>query len=200
MGGLLLLGTFCFLTAYLLTGTASLTLPPTPLDSPRSLTITSPINASVAVSPEECTSSLIWTGSTAYDKDFTQSCYQAWIIFLNTDLFKHKSEAFEFLYQGVSPAYPNLPKMITPRRYIQGKSKVLIGCHVTSLIKLHLESCTLLIANLVDLPRGILPKEPPGPFQRSDIARYQDFRGPLTGLRSFCLGMMKKSGWTLAGK
>ena len=200
MGVLLLLGTSCFLTAYLLIGTASLTLPPNPLDSPALLIITSPMNASVTARPEQCTSSLIWTGSTTYDADFTQSCYRAWVTFLSTDFFKHREQEFEFLHQGVSPAYPDLQKMTTPRRYIQGESTVFIGCQVTSLIKRHLDSCTLLIASLVDLPRGILPQEPPGPFQRSDVARYRDFRGPLIGLRSFCLGQKKMSGWTVAGK
>ena len=200
MGVLFLLGTSCFLTAYLRIGTASLTLPSKPLDSPGSLTITSPINASDTFSPEECTSSLIWTGSTTYDADFTQSCYQAWTDFLSTDFIRHKGSEFEFLYQGVLPMYPNLPKMITPRRYVQGESRLFIGCQITSLIKRHLDSCTLVIANLVDLPRGILPREPPGPFPRSDMASYQDFRGPLTSLRSFCLGQKKKSGWAVAGK
>ena len=200
MGVLLLLGTSCFLTAYLLIGTASLTLPPDPLDNPGSLTLTSPTNVSVDGSPEECTSSLIWTGSTAYDAEFTQSCYQAWTEFLSTDLIRYKTSEFEFLYQGVSPMYPNLPKMITPRRYVQGESTVLIGCQITSLIKCYSDSCTLVIANLVDLPRGILPKEPPGPFPRSDMASYHDFRAPLTALRAFCLGQKKKSGWAVAGK
>ena len=127
MGVLSLLEISCFLTAYLLIGTDSLTLPLNPLDSPGSLTITSPINASIAVSPDQCTSSLIWTGSTVYDAGFTQACYQAWSTFLSTDLFKYKGAEFEFLYQGVSPSYPNIPAMITPRRYIQGKSTIHIG-------------------------------------------------------------------------
>ena len=200
MGVLSLLGASCWLTAYLLIGTDSLTPPLNPLDSPGSLTITSPINASVTFGPDQCTSSLIWTGSTVYDAQFTQSCYQAWNTFITTDLSKYRGAKFEFLYQGVSPSYPNIPKMITPRRYIQGESTIHIGYQCNSLIMRYLDSCTLVIANLVDLPRGILPNEPPGPFPRSDVARYLDFRGPLTGVRSYCLGRKKKSGWTVAGK
>ena len=197
MGVLSLLGTSCFFTAYLFVGTATLTVP---LDTPSSLTITSPINASDSVGPDQCTSSLIWTGSTKYDNVFTHSCYVAWTTFLNTDLFKYKGAEFEFLYRGVSPSYPNIPKMTTPRRYIESESTVHIGGQVTLLIMRYPDSCTIVIANLVDLPRGILPTEPPGPYPRSDIARYLDFRGPLTGVRSYCLGRKKKSGWTVAGK
>lgn len=200
MGVLSLLGNSCFLIACLLTGTDGLTLPLNPLDNPGSLTITSPINTSSTIGPEQCTSSLIWTGNTAYDAEFAQSCYQAWSIFLRTDMFTYKGTEFEFLYQGVQPSYPTLPKMTTPRRYIQGESTLHIVCPVTSLIKQYLDACTLVIANLVDLPSGILPNERPGPFPRSDVARYLDFRGPLTGVRSYCLGKKKKSGWTVAGK
>ena len=200
MGVYSLLGTPCFLAAYLLVGAVSLTLPANPLDSPGSLTITSPLNASDAIGQDQCTSSLIWTGSTKYNAEFTHSCYKAWTTFLNTDLFIYKGTEFEFLYQGVSASYPNLPKMITPRRYIESESTIHIDCQVTSLIKRCLDSCTIVIANLADLPRGILPREPPGPFPRSDVARYLDFRGPLTGVRSYCLGKLKKSGWTVTGK
>lgn len=119
MGLLLLLGSCCFLAAYFLIGTNSLALPLDPPDNPSLLTITSPVNAS-AIGPEQCTSSLIWTGSTAYDHTFTQACYQAWTTFLETDMFQYKATEFEFLYQGASSMYPSLPTMITPRRYIQG--------------------------------------------------------------------------------
>ena len=200
MGLLSLLGTSRFLIAYLLLGTASLTLPVNPLENPGSLSIATPLNVSDPIGSEQCTSSLIWTGSTTYDHEFTQSCYEAWTTFLHGDMLTYMGTEFEFLYQGVSPSYPSLPKMSTPRRYIQGESTVRIGRQVTSLIMCYLDSCTLVIANLVDLPRGILPNEPPGPFPRSDIAKYLDFRGPLTGVRSFCLGQKKKSGWTVAGK
>ena len=200
MGALSLLGNTCLLIACLLTGTNGLTLPLNSPDNPGSLTITSPINATDPTGPEQCTSSLIWTGSTAYDAEFTQACYKAWTTFLRTDMSKYKSTEFEFHYQGVSRSYPNLPTMTTPRRYIQGKSTFHIGCQVTWLTNRYLDSCTLVIANLVDLPRGILPNEPPGPFPRSDVAKYLDFRGPLIGVRSECLGRKKQSGWTVAGK
>ena len=135
MGALSLLVSSCFLIACLLTGTDGLTLPLNQPDNPGSLTISIPTNTSAHFGPEQCTSSLIWTGNTAYDTEFTQSCYQAWSTFLRTDMFEYRATEFEFLYQGASASYPNLPKMITPRRYIQGGSTFHIGCQVTSLIE-----------------------------------------------------------------
>ena len=121
------LGTSCFLIAYLFIGTASLTLPVNPLDNPDSLTIASPINASDAITAQQCTSSLIWTGNTAYDTQFTHSCYEAWNMFVTTDMLTYKTTEFEFSYQGVQSSYPDLPKMNTPRRYIHGESTPHIG-------------------------------------------------------------------------
>lgn len=122
MGALFLLEVFCFLTVYLTISTAGLTLPLNQaLDSPGSLTTTS-LNVSNADALPRCTGSLIWTGSTGYDAQFTENCYRAWRIFFMADFRVHKNAEFEFLQQGVTASYPGLPKMATPRRYVMSES------------------------------------------------------------------------------
>lgn len=119
----LLLEIIFFIAVYMTIGTAGLTLPPNQApDSPGSLTIVS-VNVSDALPIELCTSSLIWTGSTSYDTEFTMNCFEAWRKFLDTDFLKYRSRDFEFLQRGVTPSHPKLPKMATPRRYISSKSK-----------------------------------------------------------------------------
>ena len=113
----------CFLTVYLLTGIVSLTLPVNPPGSPGSLSTLSP-NASNPIMTEQCTSSLIWTGSTAYDAQFMAACYQAWRIYLTGDLLKYTSTEFEFLQKGYSPSFLGKPTMTTPRRYVKRESSI----------------------------------------------------------------------------
>lgn len=181
MGALSMLRFFCLLTVYLTIGIAGLTLPLNQaVDSPGSLTMVSP-NVTDPNTVALCTSSLIWTGSTGYDYEFTNDCYQAWQTFLQTDFASYKSIKFEFLHQGLTPAYPGVRKMATPRRYIKN-------------------SCTIAIANIADIPKGILPNEPPGPFPLSDLGRFSDFRLPISVVRAGCLGEKKELGWAVTGK
>ncbi|KAF6218772.1 hypothetical protein HO133_005315 [Letharia lupina] len=130
---------------------------------------------------ERCTSSLIWVGSTGYDSEFKDNCFQAWRRFLSSDFALYKNTEFEFLHPGVTPSHPDVPKMATPRRYI-------------------MKSCTVALANLADIPIGILPTEPPGPFPRSDLGRFVDFRSPIIAVRTGCLGMRKEVGWAAVGR
>ena len=62
------------------------------------------------------------------------------------------------------------------------------------------DTCTLAIADIADLPRGILPNEPPGPFPRSDLARFNDIRSSFVAVRAGCLGRRKELGWAVTGK
>lgn len=121
-----LLMAFCFLTGYLTVGIASLTLPLNQgLDSIDSLTTLS-LNVSSPAVQEFCTSSLIWVGSTSCDSQLTTDCFLAWKSFM-TDFAEYKNVQFEFLQQGVTPAYPGLVKMATPRRYINSESTLHVG-------------------------------------------------------------------------
>ena len=200
MGVLFLLVVSTFLTSYLIRGSAGLALPLNQvLDSPNSLTITS-LNVSDPEEGELCTSSLIWTGNTGFDAAFTEDCYQAQRKFQLTDLTMYKGLQFEFLMRGVTPAFSGTPKMATPRRYITSESTVHLGCKLISLTRRCPDSCTLAIANVADIPRGILPDEPPGPFPRSDLARFSQIRNSMILVRSGCLGRKKKSGWAVVGK
>ena len=133
MGAISLLLPYVFI-AYLLTSTASPTLPvnQAPGD-PISLTTTY-ANASNTKGRELCTSSLMWAGSTGYDAEFSTDCYQAWRKFLQKDVLEYKEENFEFLLQGASPSYPEIPKMATPRRYIKGELSLQIVYQVTALM------------------------------------------------------------------
>lgn len=122
MGVSLLLEIFCLVTVYLTIGTAGRTFPLYQTsDSPSSLTTVS-VNTTDPATTESCTSSLMWTGSTDYDSQFTDNCFQAWRVFLGTDIVRYKNSEFEFLQQGVPPSHPHVPKMATPRRYIQSGS------------------------------------------------------------------------------
>ena len=122
MGVLSLVGISSFLTPYLISGSSGLALPPNQvLDSPNSLTITTP-NMSDEIGVEVCTSSLIWTGSTGYDAAFTEDCYHAQREFQITDLITYRSLQYEFLMQGVTPVFPGKLKMATPRRYVKSES------------------------------------------------------------------------------
>lgn len=113
---------FCFIVVYVTIGTAGLILPLYQAsNSPSSLTNVS-VNVSDPPAMELCTSSLIWTGNTGYDHEFTDNCFQAWRVFLGTDLVRYKGGEFEFLQQGVTPSHPGVPKMATPRRYIKSGS------------------------------------------------------------------------------
>lgn len=62
------------------------------------------------------------------------------------------------------------------------------------------DTCTIAIVNLADVPAGILPDEPPGPFPRSDLARFGDFRSSMHAVRTGCVGRRKETGWAVAGK
>lgn len=120
MGVLFLFEVLCFLTVYLISGTAGLLLNQA-LDSPGSLTDIS-LNASDSGVRELCTSSLMWSGSTSYDFRLTNDCFQAWRAFQSTDLVKYQSTEFEFLQNGVAPAHPGIAQMATPRRYVRSQS------------------------------------------------------------------------------
>ena len=189
----------CFLTAYLITSAAGLALPLNhALRSSDSLdTVFS--NVSNPNMVEMCTSSLMWIGGTSYDYIFTDNCYQAWKTFLATDMVTHMSTEFEFLQQGVTPSFPGIPKMATPRRYVKGESTIHPECMITSLTRRCPDSCTLAIVNIVDVPNGILPVEPPGPFPRSDLGRFSEIRKPMIAVRAGCLGRRKEAGWAIAG-
>lgn len=200
MGVLSLLGISSFLTPYLISGSAGFALPLNQeLDSPNSLTITSP-NVSAPRGVELCTSSLIWTGSTGYDAAFTEDCYHAQREFQMTDLKTYRALQYEFLMQGVKPVFPGIPKMATPRRYVKSESTFHLECKLIPLTRRCSDSCTLAIANLADIPSGILPEEPPGPFPRSDLARFNDIRLSMIAVRAGCLGKKNKSGWAIVGK
>ena len=200
MGVLSLLGMSSFFTPYLINGSAGLALPPNQvLDSPNSLTLTTP-NVSDQRGVEACTSSLIWTGSTGYDAAFTEDCYHAQRKFQMTDLIMHRGAQYEFLMQGVTPGFPGKPKMATPRRYVESESTFHLECKLIPLTRRCPDSCTLAIANLADIPSGILPDEPPGPFPRSDLARFTDIRLSMVAVRAGCLGKKRKSGWAVVGK
>ena len=129
----LLLEIIFFIAVYVISGTTGLTLPLNQApDSPGSLAIVS-VNVSDALPMELCTSSLIWTGSTSYDTEFTTNCFEAWRTFLDTDILKYGKREFEFLQRGVTPSHPKLPKMATPRRYISSKSKAYLQDRFMSL-------------------------------------------------------------------
>lgn len=200
MGVLSLLGFSSFLTPYLISGTAGLALPLNQIfDSPNSLTITSP-NVSAPRGVEQCTSSLIWTGSTGFDAAFTQDCYDAQQEFQMTDLITYRDLQYEFLMQGAKPRFPGKTKMATPRRYFKSESTFHLECKLIPLTRRYSDSCTLAIANLADIPRGILPDEPPGPFPRSDLARFNNIRLSMMAVRAGCLRRENKSGWAIVGK
>ena len=196
MGLPLLLEVF-FLIVSLTIGTVGLTLPLVPIDA--SL-ITPALNTSGRPKTEICISSLIWTGSTEFDAEFTNHCFYAWRTFLRTDHETYRGIEFEFLQQGAAPSRPGVPTMDTPRRYISGKSTVHVEDRDMSLTIRWTGSCTIAIANLANIPKGILPREPPGPFPRSDLARFNEFTRPMSAVRANCLGRRKELGWAPAGK
>lgn len=116
---------FSFLNSFLIIGAAGLTLPPNQeIDAPDSLTILS-VNASDIPIPI-CTSSFIWTGSAGPPYKFKDDCYQAWQSFLTTDYSAYKNRKFEFSQLGLTDAWPGVPKMATPRRYIKSAPP---SCH-----------------------------------------------------------------------
>lgn len=194
------LESFCLLTLCWTLGAAGLTLPPNQaIDSPGSLTMQS-LNTTNPPAVELCTSSLIWTGGTGYDYELTDDCFQAWQTFLHTDLATHMSAEFEFAQQGLAPAHPGIPYMATPRRYIKSESTEHLVDNFMSLITRRPGSCTIAIANIADIPRGILPNQSPGPFPRSDLGRFADFRLPISTVRANCLGRRKMLGWAAVGK
>ena len=128
-----LLKVLYFFTVYLTIGTAGLTLPLNQaLDSTVPLTTVS-LNVSSPTVVETCTSSLLWTGSTAYDSQFTNNCFQAWRTYMATDGLRYKSNEFEFLRQGEQSSHPSFPTMATPRRYINSESIVFIKYQSMSL-------------------------------------------------------------------
>lgn len=129
----LLLEVFFFLAVYMIIGTAGLTLPLSQAPDSLGSLATVSANVSEAVSRELCTSSLIWTGSTSYDAEFTTNCFEAWRTFLDTDYLKYRTKEFEFLQRGATPSYPKLPKMATPRRYISSESKAYLQDRFMSL-------------------------------------------------------------------
>ena len=200
MGFLPFLQIFCFLTFYLTFGTTGLTLPPTQAIGDSASLTTVAFNASFSTPQELCTPSLIWTGNMDHTAAFTDNCFRAWKVFLLGDLKTYKGVAFEFLKQGVLPSFSSLPKMATPRRYIKSESTVRLERNITSLTMGRLGTCTLAIANIADIPKGILPNEPPGPFPRSDWADFSDFRSPMMAVRAGCLGRRKQLGWAVSGK
>ena len=113
---------FCFATVYLTIRTAGLSLPLSQaVDSPGPLTTVS-LNVSNPAPVGLCTSSLIWTGRTAFDAELTQNCYQAWRTFMATDVATYKNTEFEFLQPGDEGSHPRVPKMVSPRRYISSES------------------------------------------------------------------------------
>ena len=122
MGVFSLFKNIYFLSAYLISGSRGLTLASDrALGSPDSL-LTVPINVSLSHSEELCTDSLIWTGSTGFDAEFTDDCYNAWSTFLMTDFSTSKGTIFEFSHQGVPSSFPGMAQMATPRRYIKSES------------------------------------------------------------------------------
>ena len=198
MGVFSLLKAFCFLTCYLTVGIAALTLPLNQaVDSTDSLTTLS-LNVSSPAVQELCTSSLLWVGSTSCDSQLITACFLAWKL-VETDFTRHKNAQFEFLQQGATPSHPASVKMATPRRYVNSESTVPVGDKVMWLIIRWPDLCTITIANLADIPRGILPSQPPGPFPWSDLARFSDFRNTILAVRAGCLGRRKEVGWAVTG-
>ena len=195
----------CFIAAYLVFGSRGLALSSNQaLGSPDSLLIV-PSNASFSDTSssnvaELCTSSLMWTGSTGKEAEFLGNCFQAWKSFLMTDYSKYKGTLFEFSLLGAPSAFPALEKMVTPRRYVQGESSIHLPCKTSLLTISSSDTCTIVIANIADIPRGILPKEPPGPFPRSDSARFDEIRNRMVAVRAGCLEERKEVGWAVSGK
>ena len=52
---------------------------------------------------------------------------------------------------------------------------------------------------MAEVPRGILPMEPPGPFPRSDLGTFSDFRRPIIAVRSNCVIKENRVGWAMTG-
>lgn len=194
-----LLKAFCFVTGCLTVGIAGLTLPLDPgLDSPDSLTTVSLNESNHPAVEGLCTSSLLWVGSTSIGSQLTTDCFLAWKLFLK-DFSIYKNIQFEFLQQGATASYPGTVKMATPRRYINSESNIHVGTKIVWLIMRRLDLCTIAIVNLADIPRGILPSQPPGPFPRSDLGRFTDFRTAIVAVRAGCLGRRKEVGWAVSG-
>lgn len=200
MGIASLLELLFLLTVYLNTGATSLTLP---LNQPFGRPVspaTGLLNASDQTVVEKCTSSLLWTGGWDYGRDFANYCTQAYRKFLNTDAHSYHGIEFEFIQPGAASAYPNLPKMATPRRYVKGELRVLLECSVIPLTMRCPGSCTIAIVNIVDIPRGSLPAESSGPVPRSDAGKLDDFKESMVALRGRCVGEENQAGWAVAGK
>ena len=190
----------CLFSVYLIRGAVSIALPPNQvLDDPGSLTIV-PANASFSKLEELCTNSLIWKGGTKYDNEFSSHCFQAWQTFLSTDMAKYKGLDFEFLHQGAPPSFSGIPKVATPRRYVNSESNLHLEGLTGSLTNHCLDSCTIAIANMADIPKGILPDQPPGPFPKSDVGRFHDLRASIKAVRLGCLARKQASGYAIAGK
>ncbi|KAM0794857.1 hypothetical protein BDR22DRAFT_639213 [Usnea florida] len=171
---------FWLLDAFFFIGAAGLTLPPNQeINAPDSLTTVS-VNGSNPSDNQICTSSFIWIGSAGPPHEFEEDCYQAWQDFLTTDFTTYKHKRFEFSQLGLTDAWPGIPKMTTPRRYIRN-------------------SCTIALVTIAEVPGGVLPMEPPGPFPRSDLGSFSDFRRPIIAVRGNCVIRRQLVGWAVTG-
>ena len=112
------------------------------------------------------------------------TCYEAIKLF-KKEQQRHDAQEFEFLAPGAQPT-TQLNTMQTPRRYSFGTPSTFaaeegVVSSLTSKSKtsggagIHWNpSCTVVVAMLNFASPGQLPEQPPGPFQPTDVATFED--------------------------
>ena len=115
---------------------------------------------------------------------YDATCYEAIKLF-QKEQQRYDAQKFEFLAPGAQPK-TRLTTMQTPRRYSFGTPSTFaaeegVVSSLTSKSKtsggagIHWNpSCTVVVAMLNFASPGQLPEQPPGPFQPTDVATFED--------------------------